>query len=67
MQEHVIFMIINLIQLCMGKLIRNHLIRNNCPEFCDGLQDSYVFKMTLGSNCLELCFKTVAFKTILTQ
>ena len=36
-----------------------------CPEFCDGLLVSYSFKLTLGSGCLELCFWTVPFKTIL--
>ena len=31
-------------------------------DFC-----SYFFTLTLESDCLELCFWTVAFKTILTQ
>ena len=29
--------------------------------------NSYFFKLTLRNDCLELCFRTVAFKTILTQ
>ena len=49
------------------KSIPNHLIGNNCPEFHNGLLDSYFFKLALGSDCLELCFWTVAFETILTQ
>ena len=58
------FMITNLIELRMGKLMLNHLIVNNCPELRDGLLD---FKLTLGSDCFELCFWTVAFKAIQTQ
>ena len=61
------FMIANLIELCMGKLQLNHLIGNSCPAFLDGLPDSYFFMLTLRSNCLELCFWAVAFKAILTQ
>ena len=58
----------NLIEPRIGKLILNHLIGNNCPEFLnDGLLDSHFFKLTLESGCLELCFKTVAFKNVLTQ
>ena len=49
------------------KLTLNHLIGNNCPEFHNGLLDSYFFKLTLGSDCFKLCFWTVAFKTFLTQ
>ena len=45
----------------------NHLIGNNCPEFRNGHLDCYIFKLTLGSDCLELCFWIVIFKTILTQ
>ena len=45
-------MIINLIELRMRKLI----IGNNCPEFFSGLLDSYFFKITEGSDFLELCF-----------
>ena len=30
----------------------NHLIGNNRPEFCNGLLDSYFFKLTLGSDLL---------------
>ena len=49
------FMITNLIKPHMGKLKLNHLIGNNSPEFCSGLIDSYFFKLTLESDCLELC------------
>ena len=55
---------IDLIGPRMEKLILNNLIGNNCPEFCNGFLDSYLFKLTLGSDFLELCFLTVAFKTI---
>ena len=58
------FMISNLIGPRMRKLIVNHLIGNNCREFCCGLLDSYLFKLNLGS---ELCFWVVPFKTIQTQ
>ena len=58
-------MIFNLIETHMGKLILNHLIGNNCPEFRNGLMDSYFFKLTLGIDYLELCFGTVTFKTTL--
>ena len=51
----------------MGTLILNHLIRNNYPEFRNGLLDCYFFKLTLENDCLELCFSTVTFKPILTQ
>ena len=34
----------------MGKLILNHLVGNNCPEFRNGLLDSDFFKLTLGSD-----------------
>ena len=47
-----------------GMLILNHLIENNCPQFRDGLLDSYFFKLTLGSDCLELRLWEFAFKTI---
>ena len=50
------FMITNLIELRREKLILNHLIGNNCPEFPNGLLDSYFFKLNLGSDCSELCF-----------
>ena len=59
------FVITNLIKPWMGKLILNHLIGNNFPEFHIRLLGSYFFKLTLGSDCLELCFWTVDFKTIL--
>ena len=54
------FMITNLNEPCIGKLILNQLIGNNCPEFRNELMGSYFFKLTLGSDCLELCFWTVA-------
>ena len=44
-----------MVEARMGKLILNHLIGNNSPEFCDELLDSYLFKLTLGSDCLKLC------------
>ena len=47
------FMITNLIEPRMGKLILNHLIGNNRPEFRNGFMDSYFFKRTLKSNCLK--------------
>ena len=65
--KYVMFMIYNLIEPRMRKLILNHLIGNNCPEFHNGLLDSYFFKLTLGSDCLKLYFWRIAFKTILTQ
>ena len=55
-------MITNLIEPRMGKLILNYLIGNNCPEFCDGILDSYFIKLTLESDCLELCFLDSRFK-----
>ena len=48
------FMITNLIEPRMGKLILNNLIGNNCPEFYNGLLESYFFKLTLESDFLEL-------------
>ena len=52
-------------ELRMGKLILNHLIWNNCPEFCNGLLGSYFFKLTLESDYVEPCFWRVPVKTIL--
>ena len=60
-------MITNLIERHIVKLTINCLIENNCPEFRNGLLDGYFFKLTLRSDCLELCFWAVTFKTILTQ
>ena len=57
----------SLIWTTYGKVIFNHLIGNNCQGFRNGLLDSYFCKLTLGSDCWELCFWVVAFKTILTQ
>ena len=34
----------------MGKVILNHLIGNNCPEFRNGLLGSYFFKLTCRVN-----------------
>ena len=51
---YAMFMIINLIKPRMRKLILNHLIGNNCPEFRNGLLNSYFFKLNLGNDCLEL-------------
>ena len=60
-------MITNLIEPRVRKLILKHLIGNIFSEFRNGFLDSYFFKLTLGSDCLELYFWTVAFETILTQ
>ena len=43
-------------------LIFNYLIGNNCPKLRNGLLGSYFHKLTLGSDCLEICFWAVAFK-----
>ena len=56
------FMNTSLIEPRMGKLTLHHLIGNNCLEFRNGLLDSYFYKLTLGSDCLKLCFSVVAFK-----
>ena len=64
--KKVMFMISNLIEPRLGKLIL-HLIGNNCPEFRIGPLDNCFFKLTLGSNWLKLCFWRVPFKTILIQ
>ena len=61
------FMIINLSKPRLGKLIFNHLIENNCPEFHNELLDSYCFIPTLGGDCVKLSFWAVTFNTILTQ
>ena len=57
-------MITNLIEPRKGKLFLNHLIENLCPEFRNGLLDSYFFRLTLGSECLQFCFWGATFKTI---
>ena len=57
-------MITNLIEPHIGKLILNHLIRNNCSEFRNGPLDSYFFKLTLG-NGLELWFRTVTLTDLI--
>ena len=51
----------------MKKLILNHLIGNDSPEFRNKLLDSYFFKVILGSDCLEICFWAVTFKNIVNQ
>ena len=56
-------MITNMIEPRIRKLILNHLIGNNCPEFYNRLLDSYFFKLTLGSDYLELCLLATVFKT----
>ena len=61
-----VLMITNLIEPRVRKLILKHLIGNIFSEFRNGFLDSYFFKLTLGSDCLELYFWTVAFETILT-
>ena len=42
----------NLIELRMGKLILNHFFRNNCPEFRNGLLNSYFFRKWLFGTLL---------------
>ena len=42
-----LFMITNLIELRIGKLILNHFIKNNCPEFPNGILDSYFFQIDI--------------------
>ena len=66
MQIYVMFIITNLIEPRMGKLILNHLIENSCPELAMDFWAVVFFKLTLRSDCLELYFGTVAFITILT-
>ena len=39
------FMITNLIEPRMGKLMLNHLIGKNCPEFLNGLLWDFVFSI----------------------
>ena len=56
LEVYVMFMVTNLIKPRKGKLTLNHLIGNNCPEFCNGVPDSYFFKLTLWRDCLQLCF-----------
>ena len=63
----VMIMTISLIESHMGKLILNHLIGNDCPKFGVELLDNYFFKLSLGSDSLELWFWTVGFKTILSH
>ena len=46
--KYVMFMIKNLIKPGMGKMMLNHLIVNNCPEFRNGLQKVIVFNFASG-------------------
>ena len=50
------FMNTNFIEPRIGRLILINLIGNKTPEFCNALLDSYLLKLNLGSDCLELCF-----------
>ena len=54
------FLMTNLIEPRMEKLIINHLIGNNCPEFRHGFLDLYFFKLIVGSDCLKRCFWIIA-------
>ena len=54
------FMITYLIEPCIGKLILNHLIGNDSPEFHYKLLDIYFFKWTSGGYCTERYFWTVS-------
>ena len=49
---YAMYMITNLIEARMGKQILNDLIENNGLAFWN----SYFFKLTLGSDCLKLCY-----------
>ena len=42
------FRITSFMEPCMGKLILNDFIGNNCPESRNGLLNCYFFKLTLG-------------------
>ena len=56
MQVCVMFIIINLMELCMGNMLMlTYLIGNSFLGFHNGVLDSYLFKLTLGIDCLE-CF-----------
>lgn len=61
------FTIKSLIERRIRKLILNHLIKNCCPEFRNGLLYSYFSKLTLGNAFLELYFWTVTFKSVHSQ
>ena len=52
------FVITNLIEPRFGKMILDYLIGKKTVH-------SYFFKLPLGSDCLELCFRTVADPIIL--
>ena len=62
-----VFIITNLIESRTDKLILNHLIGNNRPEFRNRVLGIYFFKLTVESGCSELYFWAVACKTILAQ
>ena len=53
---YVMFMITNFFEPRMRKLILHHLVGSNCLEFRNGLLDSCIFKLNLGSDCQKLCF-----------
>ena len=55
-------MITNLIKPRMRKLILNHLIGNDSPEFHNGLLGSYFFKLNLGSDCWNFLFLRSPFQ-----
>ena len=59
---YVMFMVTNLIEPRTRKLILNHLIGNNCPEFRDGPLDSYFSKINRGSNCFGPLFQCSLFQ-----
>ena len=63
-QVYVEFIIANLIEPRMRKLILNHLI-GNTNGFCNGLLNSYFFELTLRSDCLKLCYLAIVFETTL--
>ena len=45
--KYVMFAITNLIKPRMGKLILYHLIQNNCPDFRNGILDSFFLQPEL--------------------
>ena len=55
-------MITNLIKPRMRKLILNHLIGNDSPEFHNGLLGCYFFKLNLGSDCWNFLFLRSPFQ-----
>ena len=58
------FMITNLIESCIGKLILHHLFENKCPEFRSGLllylwTDSYFWYFIIVKICVN--FSIIGF------